>query len=165
VASFRREFVAARFDCEMSTHICDNFGRQGIAGCWVEPCSGRVYPFEFEAYRRRREAEERPRSGHRTLGPDVDAYVWRRWGTTRSPDVEVLLTLRPETSPRIRCLLAQILRSIRLGHPASEAIRQVSRRFGLRQTQTRACLVQCVGFAMCPRGDTLSRLAERPWLP
>lgn len=132
--------------------------------CWVDPQTRRTYPVRFEAYRRKREAEERPPSGHRVLGPDVDGYVWRRWGAGLSRDVEVLLTLPPNTSPRIRRLVAEILRGIARGRPAAEAIRQVSRRFGLRQSRTRECLTVCVGVATRPRGDALSGLWERPWL-
>lgn len=139
-------------------------GGQQCPGYWVEPRTRRVYPLAFEAYRRRREAQERPRSGHRALGPAVDGYVWRRWGDPRSPDVEILLTLRADTSPRLRRLVAEILRAIRRGRSAPEAIRQVARRFGLRQTQARACLAACLGFTTRARGDAISRLAERPWL-
>jgi hypothetical protein len=131
---------------------------------WVEPRSHRGYPLAFEAYRRHREAEERPLSRHRRLSPDVDGYVWRRWGNTRSPDVEILLTLRVDTSPRIRRLVAEILRVIRRGTSATEAIRRVSRRFRLRQTHTRACLAACVGFMTRSRGDAISALSEQPWL-
>ena len=131
---------------------------------WVEPHTGQAYPVAFEAYRRRREAEERPPSRQRGLGPDVDCYVWRRWGNRQSADVEVLLTLRDGTSPRIRCLFTQILCAIRRGRSARDAIRRVSRRFGLRERQTRSCLAGCMAFTTCPRGDALSRVAERPWL-
>jgi hypothetical protein len=138
--------------------------RGGQPDYWVEPVSHHIYPLEFEAYRRHREAEERPLSRHRGLGPDVDGYIWRRWGNTRSPDVEIILTLRADTSPRIRHLAAEILRVIRRGRSAEEAIQRVSRRFRLRQTQTRACLAACVGFTTRSRGDAISALAERPWL-
>lgn len=131
---------------------------------WIEPHTCRAYPFRYEAYRSVREAQERPIPGHRTLAADVDYYVWRRWGTARSPDVEIRLTLRHGTSPRIQRLVGEILRAIRSGRPAPDAIRQVSRRFGLRPTRARACLAACLGFATLPRGDGLSRLAERPWL-
>lgn len=131
---------------------------------WVEPHTLDAYPVRYEAYRRIREAQDRRRPGHRALGPDVDHYVWQRWGRTRSPDVEIILVLRAGTPTRIRRLVAEILRAIRRGRPASEAIREVSRRFGLRPARTRACLATCVGFALLPRGDDLSRLTERPWM-
>jgi hypothetical protein len=132
-------------------------------GHWVDPRSHHSYPLTFEAYRRHREAEERPLSRHRRLGPDVDGYVWRRWGNIRSADVEILLTLRADTSPRLRRLVAETLRIIRRGSSASEAIRRVSRRFRLRQAHTRACLAACVGFMTRSRGHATSALTERPW--
>jgi hypothetical protein len=39
--------------------------RGGQPGYWVEPLSHHAYPLEFEAYRRHREAEERPLPRHR----------------------------------------------------------------------------------------------------
>jgi hypothetical protein len=133
-------------------------------GFWMEPRTGRVYPLTFAAYRRQREAEEQPRRGHRAFGPYVDSYVWRRWGHARTPDVDIVLTLRAGTSPRIRRLVTETLGLIKRGRSAAAAIRQVSRRFGLRQTRTRACLAACIAFTAWPRGDALTRLAERPWL-
>jgi hypothetical protein len=133
-------------------------------GYWVEPRSHHIYPLAFDAYRRHREAEERPLSRHRGLSPAVDSYVWRRWGNMRSTDVEILLTLRADTSPRIRRLVAEILRVIRRGISAREAIRRVSRRFRLRPTHTRARQAACVGFTTRSRGDAISALTERPWL-
>lgn len=158
--SFSSAVVGFRMPAAAGNHR----GRPQRSGYWVEPHTRHIYPLGFEAYRRRREAEERPLPGHRVLSPDVDGYVWRRWGNARSPDVEIILKLRAGTSPRIRRLVAEILRVIRRGHSASDAIRQVSRRFGLRQTQARACLAACVGFTTSARGDAISRLAERPWL-
>jgi len=138
-------------------------GEHQHPGYWIEPHTHHTYPLAFEAYRKQREAEERPRPRHRGLGPDVDGYVWRRWGNTRSPDVEIHLTLRADTSHRIRRLVAEILRSIQRGRSAKDAIQRASRRFGLRKTQTRACLAASVGFTPSPRGDAISRSAERPW--
>lgn len=153
-------FFSPRFAAAASR----NPGGHQHPGYWVEPRTRHTYPLAFEAYRRRREAEERPPSGHRGLGPDVDGYVWRRWGNTCSADVEIHLTLRAGTSPRIRRLVAEILRVIQHGHSANDAIQRVSRRFGLRQTQTRSCLAASLGFTTYPRGDAISCLAERPWL-
>lgn len=131
---------------------------------WIEPRTRHAYPVRYDAYRRMRETQERPLAGHRGLGPDVDHYVWHRWGPGRAPDVEILLTLREDTPARIRRLVGEILRAIRRGRPAADAIREVSRRFGLRPARTRACLAACLGFTALPRGDELSRLTERPWL-
>jgi hypothetical protein len=131
---------------------------------WIDPRTSHVYPLTFAAYRREREAEERPLRAHRTLGPDVDWHVWQRWGDTRSADVEILLTVRPDTSPRIRRLVAEVLRGIRRGRSAADAMRQVSRRFSLPPRRMRACLAACLGFTARARGDAVSRLGERPWL-
>jgi hypothetical protein len=133
-------------------------------GFWIEPCTGKSYPLAFEAYRRQRETEERPHRAHRTMGPDVDEYVWRRWGNERSNDVEVEMTLRPNTPPRIRRLIGEVLRGIRRGATAAFVIQQVSTRFKLRQARMRACLAACLGITKRARGDALSRVAERPWL-
>jgi len=133
-------------------------------GFWIEPCTGRSYPTNFEAYRRQRETEERPQRAHRTMGPDVDRYVWRRWGSERTDDVEVVLTLRSNTPPRIRRVIGEILRGIRRGATAAFVIQQVSSRFKLRQARMRACLAACLGFTRRARGDALSRVTERPWL-
>ena len=131
---------------------------------WIDPRTGHVYPLTFEAYRREREAEERPLRAHRVLTPDVDWHVWQRWGKTRSADVEILLTVRADTPPRIRRLVAEVLRGIRRGRSAADAMRQVSRRFSLPQRRMRACLTACLGFTARARGDAVSHLGERPWL-
>lgn len=154
----------------MITAAADIARRQGVPGIdprteqWLEPRTHHAYPVRFEAYRRVREAQERPLPGHRRLGPDVDRYVWQRWGRSPSPDVDIVLTVRTGTPLRIRRLVADVLRAIRGGRPAADAIREVSRRFGLRPARTRACLTGWLAFTVVPRGDALSRLTERPWL-
>jgi len=160
----REAFPCSTIDARKRAASVLERGGDRPSAYWVEPCTGQIYPHAFEAYRRRREAEERPPSRHRGLGPDVEGYIWRRWGARRSPSVEVQLTLRAGTSPRIRCLLTKILDAIRRGRSARDAIRLVSRRFGLRQMQIRSCLAACLRFTTCARGDALSRLAEPPWL-
>ena len=107
---------------------------------WVEPASHVAYPTWFPAYRRMREAEERPPARHRALGPDVDHYLWRHRGVPVAAAVEVLVEVRPDTPPRIRRLVAETLRAIRRGHPAGEAIRLVAQRFGLRDARARGCI-------------------------
>ena len=107
---------------------------------WIEPASRVAYPTGFPAYRRMREAEERPLARHRALGPDIDHYVWRRRGATVTAAVEIVLAVRPDTPPRIRRLVAETLRAIRRGRPAGDAIRQVARRFGLRDSSARGCI-------------------------
>jgi hypothetical protein len=113
---------------------------------WTEPGTTQAYPFAFEAYRRLREAEEKPLPRHQILGGQVDHYVWRRWRVRSSANVDVLLTLRRDASPRIRRIVAAILASIRRGRPPHEAIRLAARRFQLPQSRVRAYLVAHLHF-------------------
>src|SRR5262245_19306716 len=119
--------------------------RSEQTSCWAEPGTQHTYPLSYEAYRRAREAEEKHLPRHQGLGTAVDHYVWDRWRLTTAPEVEVVLTMRADAPPRIRRMAAEILRAIRRGRPAAEAIRQVSRRFGLRQTRAQAYLAACLG--------------------
>ena len=48
---------------------------------WTEPGAAQAYPFAFDAYRRQREAEEKPLPRHQFLGCEVDRHVWRVWPT------------------------------------------------------------------------------------
>ena len=107
---------------------------------WIEPASRIAYPTPFPAYRRMREAEERPPARHRMLAPDVDHYVWRTQGARADALFEVALEIRSDAPPRIRRLVVETLRAIRRGRPAGEAIRRVARRFGLRDTRARGCM-------------------------
>ncbi|HWC04922.1 MAG TPA: hypothetical protein VHF87_19390 [Methylomirabilota bacterium] len=118
--------------------------------CWAEPGTPNAYPLSYDAYRRVREAEEKPRPRHQALGAAVDQYVWSRWRLAPAPEVEVLLTVHHDAPPRIRRMAAEILRAIRRGRPADEAIRHVSRRFGLRQARTQACLAAWLGVRLRP---------------
>ena len=114
---------------------------------WVDPGTRQCYPVAYRAYRRAREAEETHPPRHRVLGPDVDHYLWRRGhDAAAAPEVEVLLTFRHEAPPRVRRLVVEILRAIRRGRPAGEAIRHVSRRFGLRRTRALGFVTACVLF-------------------
>jgi hypothetical protein len=124
--------------------------------CWAEPGTQQTYPLSYEAYRRVREAEEKPLRRHQPLGIAADHYVWERWRVRHSPDVEVGLTMRADAPPRIRRMVAEILRAIRRGRPADEAIRHVSRRFGLRQTRVHACLAACLDVQLQPIQDDLT---------
>jgi hypothetical protein len=131
------------------------------ATCWAEPGTQHTYPVSFEAYRRAREAEEKYAPRHRTLGAAVDRYVWDQWrvASASPPEVEVLLTLRADAPPRIRRMALEILRAIRRGRPANEAIGHVSRRFGLRRQRAQACLAACLGVQRRPvLDDTAPRL-------
>jgi hypothetical protein len=130
--------------------------RAASSGCWVEPGTHQVYPTSFVAYRRMREAQEKPLPRHRTLGPDVERHVWRRWSQPAAPDIDVLLTLRPGSSPRIRRFVAEVLRAIRRGQRAVVAIRRVARRFGLRYGRARAHITRCVAYELRPRVDAVS---------
>ena len=120
------------------------------ASCWADPATQHTYPLSFEAYRRTRAAEEKPPPRHQGLGPAVDHHVWTRWRLAPTPEVEVLLTMRADAPARIRRIAAEILRVIRRGRPADEAIRHVSRRFGLRQARAQACLAACIGVELLP---------------
>jgi hypothetical protein len=130
------------------------------AACWLDPGTERIYPTSYRAYRRTREAEEKPLPRHRTLGPDVDHYVWRRGMGSTGLEVEVLLTVRQDAPPRIRRIVAEILRAIRRGQPAGHAIRHVARRFGLRHTRAREFITACIGFEIRPRPGAMSPFAE-----
>jgi hypothetical protein len=123
---------------------------------WTDPGTAQAYPFAYEAYRRLREAQDKPLPRHQILGGQVDHHVWRRWCLRRSSRVDVLLTLRGETSPRVRRMVAAILASIRRGRAPEEAIRLTSKRFGLPQSRIRACL------AASMRVD-LQRREASPW--
>ena len=114
--------------------------------CWIDPATDHPYPMSFVAYRRTREAEERPPSRHRMLAADVDHYAWRNRLGPSSPAVEVTLTVRPDAPLRIRRIIAEVLRAIRRGQPAGEAIRHVSRRFGLRHARAREFISTFIGL-------------------
>jgi hypothetical protein len=132
--------------------------------CWAEPGTQHSYPLSYEAYSRAREAEEKMPPRHQTLGAAVDRYVWNRWRLKPMPEVEVQLTMRADAPPRIRRMVAEILRSIRRGRPAQEAIRQVSHRFGLRQTHAQACLAACLDVQRRPIDeDSMPAAGGSPW--
>lgn len=122
---------------------------------WTEPNTSHTYPIAYPAYRRTREAEEKPLPRHRGLGPEIDHYVWQRWQGRAASAAEVRLTLRPGAPPRVQRIVAEILRAIRRGQSAGEAIRHVSRRFGLRQTRARAFITACLCFEVVPRADAV----------
>jgi hypothetical protein len=121
---------------------------------WLDPGTAEIYPVSYPAYRRAREAEEKPLPRHRTLGQDIDHYVWQR-GLNPASEAEVCLTVRPDAPVRIRRMVAEVLRSIRRGQPAGDAIRHVSRRFGLAQTRARAFLSASIEFEVRPGADAL----------
>src|SRR5262245_64151012 len=102
---------------------------------WADPRTRQAYPLAYDAYRRAREAEDPSPPRHQRLEPAADQYAWDRWRVTSSPEVEVLLTMHPDAPPRIRRMAEEIIRAIRRGRPAAEAIRKVSRRFGLSRAR------------------------------
>jgi len=126
------------------------------ASYWVEPGTSHAYPMSYQAYRRTREAEEKPPPRHRGLGSEIDHYVWRRWRRAAVPDVEVLLTFRPGAPPRVRRIVAEILLAIRRGESPGKSIRRVARQFGLRHTRALAFITAAIGFEMRPRQDAPS---------
>jgi hypothetical protein len=119
--------------------------------CWIEPDTRRAYPMAYGAYRRTREAQEKRPPRHRTLDPEIDRYVWRRWRRPVASDVDVVLTFRDGVSPRIQRIVGAVLRDIGRGSPAAVAIRHVARRFGLRQGQARAFIGAGIGFELRER--------------
>jgi len=127
--------------------------------CWIEPGTGVVYPTSYHAYRRAREAEEKWQPRHRCLGPDIDRYVWDRWGRSAAGNGDVALTLRPGASPRIQRIVGEVLRAIGRGRPAAEAMRQAGRRFGLRQGQVRAFISAGVAVDRHKRPESLTPYA------
>lgn len=129
---------------------------------WVDPGTDQVYPLSYRAYRQTREAEEKTPPRHRTLGPDVDHYVWRRGLCPGTPEAEVSLTVRPDAPLRIRRMVAEVLRSIRRGQPAGDAIRHVSRRFGLAQTRARAFIIASIDFEVRPQQDAIASFSGAP---
>src|SRR4029453_2755402 len=50
---------------------------QAAPAHWAEPGTPHCYPLPYGAYRRTREAQEKPPARHRSLGPDIDHYLWR----------------------------------------------------------------------------------------
>jgi hypothetical protein len=121
---------------------------------WVEPGTHQEYPMSYLAYRRAREAQEKRPPRHRSFGPEVDRYLSRRWRDIPVLDVDVVLTFRPGTTPRLRRIVAEVLRAIRRGRPAGDAIRHVARRFGLRHARAFALITAGIDF------EVLSRHAE-----
>jgi hypothetical protein len=113
---------------------------------WVDPGTHHEYPMSYTAYRRAREAHEKTPPRHRGLGPYVDRYLARGWRDSVPPDVDVVLTFRPGAPPRLRRIVGEVLRAIRRGRPAGDAIRHVARRFGLRHTRARALITAGIDF-------------------
>jgi hypothetical protein len=131
---------------------------------WIDPATCHAYPTSYTAYRRAREAEEKPPPRHRVLGPDIDHYVWRRRRGLTAPALEVRLTFRPDAPLRAQRIVAEILRGIRRGQAPGDAIRRVARRFGLRHSRARALIATCLGFEVQQRSDASLSVAT-DWSP
>jgi hypothetical protein len=52
--------------------------------------------------------------------------------------------------------VGEVLRAIRRGQPATDAIHQVARRFGLRHANARAFISAGLRFEMLPRHDAMA---------
>jgi hypothetical protein len=85
---------------------------------WVDPGTHQEYPISYLAYRRAREAQEKTPPRHQGYGPKVDRYLARGWRDSPVPDVDILLTFRPDAPPRLRRIVSEVLRAIRRGRPA-----------------------------------------------
>ncbi len=129
---------------------------------WVEPSTLLAYPTSYCAYRRTREAQEKSPPRHCGLGPEIDRYVWRHWRRPAASDVDVVLTFQPGASPRVQRIVGEVLRAIRRGRPAGEAIRHVARRFGLRHAHARAFITAAIAFEMQARHDPMTPLGAGP---
>jgi len=125
---------------------------------WVEPSTHMAYPTSFSAYRRAREAQEKPLPRHCALGRHSDRCAWRDWQGPAASDVDVVIAFRQGAPPRVQRLVGEVLRAIRRGRPAREAIRQVARRFGLRHTRARAFITAGITFETRARQDSATLL-------
>ena len=117
---------------------------------WVDPETHHAYPTSYHAYRKVRESQEKTPARHCRIGPAVDHDVWRRWRDAHTRAVDVALTLRVDAPPRVQRLVGEVLRAIRRGRPAGEAIRQAARRFGLRHTRAQAFIAAGITFEQRP---------------
>jgi hypothetical protein len=115
---------------------------------WVDPGTRLAYPTAYDDYRRTREAQEKWASRHCALGAEVDRHIWRCWWHPVTSEVDVVLTFRHGVSPRVQRIVGEVLRAIGRGSPASDAIRHVARRFGLRHGQARAFITDAIGFEL-----------------
>lgn len=105
-------------------------------GEWVEPTTRNAYPLAFEAYRQKREREERWPSRHERLGHQVERHQWQQW--TTGPQIAVTLAMRPTAPPRIQRVIREILRAIRNGRSANQAIHQASQRLRVKSFRVRS---------------------------
>jgi hypothetical protein len=135
------------------------------AASWIDPGTHHEYPVSYLAYRRTREAQERTPARHCGLGPYVDRHLSRRWRERPASEIDVVLTFRPGSPPRVQRLVAEVLRAIRRGRPADEAIRCVARRFGLRHTRARAFITAGIDYELRARQDLTVSIGGVCWPP
>jgi hypothetical protein len=133
------------------------------AASWIEPDTHHEYPTSYLAYRRAREAQERTPARHCGLGPHVDRLLSRHWRDRAESDIDVVLTFRPDSPPRVRRIVAEVLRAIRRGRPADDAIRRVARRFGLRQARARAFITAGIDYELRARQDLTAPISGAAW--
>jgi hypothetical protein len=130
--------------------------RHAKAPDWVDPETRQAYPTSYHAYRRTRESQEKTPPRHCRIGPAVDHEVWRSWRGAPAPAVDIVLTMLPDAPPRVQRLVGEVLRAIRRGRPAGEAIRQAARRFGLRHARAQAFIAASITFEQRPQYDVPS---------
>jgi hypothetical protein len=111
-----------------------------------------LYPFAFEAYRARREREERWPPRHQRLGAQVDREQWRHWALPGPVVVELIV--RSTAPPRIQRTIGEILRAIRHGASANQAIRAASRRLRVKPMRVRIWLAAHTACRQAPASAT-----------
>jgi hypothetical protein len=130
------------------------------AASWIDPGTHHEYPTSYLAYRRAREAQERTPARHCGLGPYVDRHLFRYWRERAASEIDVVLTFRRGSPPRVQRIVAEVLRAIRRGRPADEAIRRVARRFGLRHARARAFITAGIDYELRARQDLTGPLID-----
>ena len=121
-------------------------------GGWREPLTRGLYPFSFEAYRARRESEERWPPRHQRLGAQVDREQWRQWAIPGPVVVE--LVVRSTAPPRIQRIIGEVLRAIRHGASAKQAIRAAARRLRVKPVRVRSWIATHVACRQAPVSAT-----------
>jgi len=133
------------------------------AASWIDPGTQHEYPMSYVAYRRAREAQERTPARHCGLGPYVDRHLSRHWRERAASDIDVVLIFRPGSPPRVQRIVAEVLRAIRRGRPADDAIRRVARRFGLRHARARAFITAGIDYELRVRQDLTASIGGLSW--
>jgi hypothetical protein len=63
----------------------------------------------------------------------------------------------------VQRIVAEVLRAIRRGRPADDAIRRVARRFGLRQANARAFITAGINYELRARQDLTAPISGMSW--